>query len=90
MFLLPDHARTIWTDVQAFRYTLPSLGVQASFAILHLKIDPVLSSQAQHSDNLFNKFIGSAKTDPVQFEGGFREGLLKDKFVFFKLKKPYT
>ena len=31
--------------------------------------------------------LGSAKTEPVQFKWGFEEGLLKDKFVFFRLIK---
>ena len=31
--------------------------------------------------------FGSAKTDPVRFEWGFREGLLKDRFAFFEAYK---
>ena len=31
--------------------------------------------------------IGSAKTDLVRFKRGFGEGLLKDKFAFFKAYK---
>ena len=33
-------------------------------------------------------FFGSAKTDPVQCEWGFGEGLLKDKFAFVEAKNP--
>ena len=29
--------------------------------------------------------LGSAKTDPVRFKRGFREGLLKDQFAFSRL-----
>ena len=32
-------------------------------------------------------FIGSAKTNPVRFNWGFGEGLLKDKFAFFEAYK---
>ena len=34
--------------------------------------------------------ITSAKTDPVRFKWGFGEGLLKDKFGFFKAYKSPT
>ena len=32
-------------------------------------------------------FLGVQKTDPVRFEWGFGEGLLKDKFAFFEVQK---
>ena len=34
--------------------------------------------------------FGSAKTDPVRFKWGFREGLLNDKFAFFEGYKSPT
>ena len=34
--------------------------------------------------------FGSAKTDPVWFEWGFGEGLLKDKFAFCEAYKSPT
>ena len=37
--------------------------------------------------HFWSLIFGSAKDDPVRFKWGFGEGLLKDKFAFFKACK---
>ena len=49
-----------------------------------LKVGPI---QAESGRVFCSACTGSAKTDPVRFKWGFREGLLKDKFAFSEAYK---
>ena len=61
----------------------PSFGAGLSF-----EWDSIPGARGHLGGQYVHKpWIGSAKTDPVQFKRGFGEGLLKDKFAFFEAHK---